>query len=195
MLGGSNFGELCGAALVLRFSQHIKTPLPWVRFDALALCVLWVLPFAHASNATTLAIALIPCMMLLSGAWAAGDVSLLAYIQSQLPEEEEDENTASQISPIGAVMGFLYASYILVSTGVVYGLGQLFDNFAARDAFFWVAGVGMTSFGALIFASTFIPRGSFKLNPSSKDLQASVITKTYSSRNDFFSNAPMEENG
>ena len=47
LLGGSNFGELCGAALVLRFSRHIKTPIPWVRFDALALGVLWVLPFAR----------------------------------------------------------------------------------------------------------------------------------------------------
>ena len=74
-------------------------------------------------------------MMVLSGAWAAGDVSLLAYlvscygllflwaciicfslmfngyIQSHFPEETDDEST-SKLSPIGAVMGFLYASYL-----------------------------------------------------------------------------------
>eukprot|EP00026_Physarum_polycephalum_P007360 Phypoly_transcript_07419.p1 GENE.Phypoly_transcript_07419~~Phypoly_transcript_07419.p1 ORF type:complete len:537 (+),score=55.41 Phypoly_transcript_07419:76-1611(+) len=177
LLGGSNFGELCGAALVLRFSRHVKTPIPWVRFDALALGVLWVLPFAKHNNATLLAIVLVPVMMVLSGAWAAGDVSLLAYIQSHFPEETDEGNT-SQISPIGAVMGFLYASYVLTSTMVYYGLGQAFDRYDPQEVFFWVSGVGFTCCGAIIFASSFIPHGSCKFNPDAADLLTTQISHT-----------------
>lgn len=171
LLGGSNFGELCGAALVLRFSKYVKSPLPWVRIDAVTLCVLWVFAYADASQATALACGLIPVMMVLSGAWAAGDVSLLAYIQSNLPEEEDESN---KVSPLGAVMGFLYASYVVISTLLIYGLGRVFDYFIAdgnvRGGFFWVAGVGITCFGVLIFASTFVPKGSFALNPDMSGL-------------------------
>ncbi|KAJ2915556.1 hypothetical protein MD484_g4859, partial [Candolleomyces efflorescens] len=36
IVGGSNFGELLGALSVLILSDHVPTPLPWLRFDALA---------------------------------------------------------------------------------------------------------------------------------------------------------------
>jgi len=149
-----------------------------VRFDAIALGVLWVLPFARHDNATLLALALVPVMMVLSGAWAAGDVSLLAYIQSHFPEETDEENT-SKLSPIGAVMGFLYASYVLTSTGVYYGLGRVFDRYDPQDAFFWVAGVGMSCCGVIVFASSFIPHGSWQFNPNAEDLLTSSITTAH----------------
>lgn len=71
LLGGSNFGELCGAALVLIVGSRIMTPLPWVRIDAMALSVLWVFPFAGnwISDSFTplkVALSLMPLMILLS---------------------------------------------------------------------------------------------------------------------------------
>ena len=87
-------------------SDDVPTPVPWLRFDAVAvsrlmicqntmltlslkLNLVWVL-FAFASVAT----AKVPgwawkvagCFMPISMGWAAGDVSLAAYIQSLLSE-------------------------------------------------------------------------------------------------------------
>jgi hypothetical protein len=45
MVGGSNLGELFGAAFVFIFTNTITTPMPWLRFDALALLILWYLPY------------------------------------------------------------------------------------------------------------------------------------------------------
>ena len=46
----------------------------------------------------------------ISFGWAAGDVSLAAYIQAALTREEKEDD---DISNLGAVMSFLYASYIV----------------------------------------------------------------------------------
>ena len=48
----------------------------------------------------------------ISFGWAAGDVSLAAYIQAALTREEKEDD---DISNLGAVMSFLYASYIVRS--------------------------------------------------------------------------------
>jgi len=46
----------------------------------------------------------------ISFGWAAGDVSLAAYIQASLARE--GEATTSGISTLGAVMSFLYVTYV-----------------------------------------------------------------------------------
>jgi len=43
MVGGSNLGELLGALCVLLFTDGIPTPMPWLRFDAAALLLVWFL--------------------------------------------------------------------------------------------------------------------------------------------------------
>lgn len=45
MVGGSNCGELLGAAFVFLFTNLITTPMPWLRIDALTLLILWYLPY------------------------------------------------------------------------------------------------------------------------------------------------------
>jgi hypothetical protein len=45
MVGGSNFGELLGALSVALFTNAVPTPLPWLRLDAVALQLVWILPF------------------------------------------------------------------------------------------------------------------------------------------------------
>ena len=179
LLGGSNFGELIGAAMVLLFSAKIITPLPWVRVDALALHVLWILPCGQSilanSSLTPLQFAwcLMPIMVLLSSGWAAGDVSLSAFIQTQLNSLPQAQ-LKQVASPLGAVMAFLYSLYIIMFTILAPLSGMLFDSFAARNeisrGLFWVVGVAIAIFcGTIIFLSTFIPRGSFALNPTIVD--------------------------
>jgi hypothetical protein len=45
MVGGSNFGELLGALSVALFTNVVPTPLPWLRLDAVALQLVWILPY------------------------------------------------------------------------------------------------------------------------------------------------------
>lgn len=102
MVGGSNFGELLGAMFVFLFTQAVRTPMPWLRLDAILLLVLWYIPFwypptGRLSDAWVVAGSFIP----VSFGWAAGDVSLAAYIQASLARVESQ---TTHVSALGAVM-------------------------------------------------------------------------------------------
>ena len=45
MLGGSNFGELCGAGVLLLFAKRVKKPTIWITLDSLFLNLMWIFPF------------------------------------------------------------------------------------------------------------------------------------------------------
>jgi MFS family permease len=47
MVGGSNLGELFGAAFVFLFTNFVTTPMPWLRIDSLVLLILWYVPYWH----------------------------------------------------------------------------------------------------------------------------------------------------
>ncbi|KAF9111526.1 hypothetical protein BGX27_004784 [Mortierella sp. AM989] len=168
MVGGSNFGELLGALFVLFFARKIKTPLPWLRLDALALLIIWILPYSYPNKdealgfAWTLAAIWVP----VSFGWAAGDVSLAAYIQSALAKIERPDD---KVSPLGAVMAFLYVTYIVLYAVVGFGLGKVLDANTVGDdirpGLVYVAGVVYSVVCVIILLATFIPKGSFALNP------------------------------
>jgi hypothetical protein len=85
IIGGSNFGEFCGALCVVFLTKKIRSPLVWLRFDCLLLLIVWYIPFYNPSsisitNAWIIALSFIPF-----GFGASGDdVSLNAHIQSSL---------------------------------------------------------------------------------------------------------------
>lgn len=169
MVGGSNFGELLGALFVFMFTNMVHTPIPWLRIDALALLIVWYLPFWYppkndVGQAWIVAATFLP----ISFGWAAGDVSLAAYIQASLARiESETQN----VSALGAVMAFLYSSYIVTYAIASVSLGTYIDRVSDRNnenirpAILNVAGVQFTIIFALVLASTFVPKGAFSLNP------------------------------
>jgi MFS family permease len=186
MVGGSNFGELLGALFVFLFTNLIPTPIPWLRLDALLLLIVWYLPYwwppvGRVQDAWVVAATFIP----VSFGWAAGDVSLAAYIQALLQRKESEDN---DVSPLGAVMAFLYCTYIVIyaissstigryidrigaentndfSEGIVAAPGYPDNYINTRPAVQNIAGVQFTIIAAVIIAATFIPKGSFSLNP------------------------------
>lgn len=168
MVGGSNFGELLGALFVLFFANKIKTPLPWLRLDALGLLLIWILPYSYPDStkylqyAWTLAAIWIP----VSFGWAAGDVSLAAYIQSALAAIEKPDD---KVSPLGAVMAFLYSFYIILYAVLGYLLGRVLDSAHGkgdiRKGMIYVGGTMYTVVCVILFLATFIPKGAFALNP------------------------------
>lgn len=169
MLSASNFGELLGALLVLKLVKCVKTPIPWIRVDAIMMFVIWSLVYIGDSSEPWKSIGiLIPLIIPVSLGWSAGDVSLLAHIQSKLSDSSiNDENTNQHQSKsddtrkLNAVMGFLYTTYIFFITFIANGFGVLFDKFKKsnqpREGLFYVAGITMSILAVIIFVSTFIP--------------------------------------
>lgn len=104
----------------------------------------------------------------ISFGWAAGDVSLAAYIQASLARMESRTNN---VSALGAVMAFLYSTYIVIYAITSPLLGRYIDKISKRnkgnisEAFKNIAGVQFTIIAILILAATFIPRGALSFNP------------------------------
>ncbi|KAF9120354.1 hypothetical protein BGW39_011483 [Mortierella sp. 14UC] len=170
MVGGSNFGELLGALFVLFFAKTVKTPIPWLRLDAFGLLIVWILPFAYPEPAKALSFAwtIAAIWIPVSFGWAAGDVSLAAYIQSSLSQLEKPDD---KVSPLGAVMAFLYSFYIVIYAILNPTLGRYIDSVLAANnkdihpALINVGGVLYTVVCVTLLAATFIPKGSFAFNP------------------------------
>lgn len=88
--------------------------------------LVWVVPFLpvvrqNVSSAWKLAGIFVP----VSFGWAAGDVSLAAYIQSTLAKLE---NKDKDVSALGAVMAFLYVTYIVLYAVISTLLGRWVDS-------------------------------------------------------------------
>lgn len=173
MVGGSNFGELLGALSVLLFTNVIHTPMPWLRLDALMLLIVWYIPFWHppsgrVGDAWVVAATFAP----ISFGWAAGDVSLAAYIQASLSRLESKNKN---VSALGAVMAFLYSFYIVTYAILGTFLGQYLDSVYnrsggnnggdIRQGLFYTTGVQFSIVCGLVLAATFVPRGSLAFNP------------------------------
>lgn len=174
MVGGSNLGELLGALCVLLLTNKIQTPMPWLRLDALMLLIVWYIPFwrpvsGEVGQAWIVAATFAP----ISFGWAAGDVSLAAYIQASLARLESKNKN---VSALGAVMAFLYSFYIVTYAisgtllgryldGVYNKSGGNSDGGEIRDGLLFTAGVQMTIISVLVLAATFVPRGALAFNP------------------------------
>lgn len=109
---------------------------------------------------------------MISFGWAAGDVSLGAYIQSKLSDREDNHT-----SPLSAIMAFLYSSYLVtffilnIAMGNVYDVYKKSDPETIRLMFIYIAGVLFTVCSFIIILSTFIPRGSCACFPDSDSEQ------------------------
>ncbi|KAF8651041.1 hypothetical protein AX16_004904 [Volvariella volvacea WC 439] len=179
IIGGSNLGELFGALLVFVLSDHITTPLPWLRLDAVTLNIAWVLyAFSGIVRPNGLRPDNVPvlwawrtaaCFFPMSLGWAAGDVSLSAYIQSHLPTNEASNGRG--ISALGSIVAFLYVAFIALYATLGAGLGEIVDNYAKghdddiTEPLKGVAGIQYSVCYGIIFIATFVPAGSWTWNP------------------------------
>ena len=146
----------------------MKSPLLWVRIDAIALLVMWYIPFYNPPvndirHAWLIAATLIP----VGFASAVGDISLDSYIQSSLTRLESKNK---DVSPLGAVMAFLYSTYIIIHSIANPFLGRYIDKAYNRtehvhSALLFTVAVQLTISFSIMFASTFVPKGSFGCNP------------------------------
>lgn len=69
----------------------------------------------------------------LSFGWAAGDVSLVAYVQSQLQNQEGSGGAYDGISQLSAVMSCLYSTYIVLYAIMSPVLGNYIDRVYNRE--------------------------------------------------------------
>ncbi|KAL1957127.1 hypothetical protein VTO42DRAFT_6385 [Malbranchea cinnamomea] len=169
IVGGSNLGELLGAAFVFLFTNLVTTPIPWIRLDAVMLLVVWYLPFWNPPpNDVRYAWIVAATFLPVSFGWAAGDVSLAAYIQATLSRVEP---RTKNVSALGAVMACLYTIYIVVYAIASPLLGRyidgVFDAHAGEihTALRHVAGLQYSILAAVILAATVVPQGAWSWNP------------------------------
>ncbi|KAJ3163404.1 hypothetical protein HDU88_006355 [Geranomyces variabilis] len=184
LVGGSNFGELCGAAFVFLFTNAIRTPLPWLRLDAVTLSIGWAFykrtPEGFGVSPLATAWIMAAILVPVSFGWAAGDVSLSAFVQSHVSRLKRK----SSVSPLGSVMAFLYCTYIVIYAIANPVIGKWLDNMvkdetklaggnaklgelaAAEQYFKIIGGIMFSCLGVVIFAATFLPKGSWAFNPS-----------------------------
>lgn len=173
MVGGSNMGELLGALVVFLFNNYVQTPMPWLRLDSLFLLIVWYIPFWRPPrNDVGQAWLVAATFMPISFGWAAGDVSLAAYIQACLARLESKNKN---VSALGAVMAFLYSFYIVTYAVLGTFLGRYLDGVynatggsdggSISGGLVYTAGVQFTIICVLVFASTFVPEGAVAFNP------------------------------
>ncbi len=133
------------------------------------LFIIWYIPFYNPSsisvkNAWIIALSFIPF-----GFGSAGDdVSLNAYVQSSLSQPQLKDK---EVSSLSSVMAFLYSTYIILYAILNPLLGKYIDQVynikqTIRPALIFTADVQITIIAFIVFISTFIPKGSFKFNPS-----------------------------
>lgn len=198
LVGGSNLGELLGAFIVLVVGGWCETPIPWVRLDALLLGLVWILPFYGRgfNGIKTIPVSevwkLVPVIIPISMAWAAGDVGLVSFIQASLgaPDQDEDHpalhydsdeldnfhpdtksQSRSRVNPLGAVMACLYSIYIILFSVLSPILGRFADDTSGAGAHRTVLALGGIQYSiiaAVLVASTFVMRGSGAWNPKMK---------------------------
>ncbi|MCJ1366633.1 hypothetical protein MMC16_005763 [Acarospora aff. strigata] len=174
MVAGSNLGELFGAGFIFLFTRLIKTPIPWLRLDALLLLALWFLPSWYPpAGQVKYAWMIFGILIPISFGWAAGDVSVTAYIQASLARVESE---TKNVSALGSVMAFLYSTYIVIYAVSSPLLGQYVDRVYhqtggtegggdVHGAILNIAGFQFTILAACILIASFVPRGAFSLNP------------------------------
>ncbi|CAF5142477.1 unnamed protein product, partial [Rotaria sp. Silwood1] len=165
-------GELLGAFFVLFLSKSIHNPIPWLRLSAIVLIIIWYIPYCYPpmnniKYAWIVALTFIP----ISFGWSASDITLAAHIQSSMTRLE---STYEEVSVLGAVMSFLYSSYIIIYAIANPFLGKYIDRIykthgTIRPALVYTAGVQFTLIMGIVLASTFIPAGAFSLNPKIED--------------------------
>lgn len=82
MTAFSNLGELVGALFVFLLIKHIRSPIPWLRLDAVMMPAIWILAYVGDPERPWESIGILaPVIVVVSFGWAAGDVSLLSMIQ------------------------------------------------------------------------------------------------------------------
>jgi hypothetical protein len=132
---GSNLGELTGAAFVFFNLRILATPLPTVRWDALVLNFSWlyyntVTPSSCMCDPANAAGIMAAIMFFISAGWAAGDVSISAYIQSNIPKIKTPGVRIANALP--SVMSFLYVLTIVIYAVISPSIGVWVDEFESK---------------------------------------------------------------
>jgi hypothetical protein len=124
IISASNFGELLGAALLLKAlsAAQEKNSKPsryrWIPLMAAGTLATWSLSLPGGLSA------ILPLFFLMSLTWAANDIGVSSYFQSRLPNESA-----------GKALGFLMAAELGLIMAVSYLMGFMFDFLPTRAVF------------------------------------------------------------
>jgi hypothetical protein len=134
LLGSINFGEFIGALIVFLLGARITRIFLCTQIYAVLLNIYWFFPFLITEEPLHFALAMILPLVLLNAGFSSNDVTMLSYIQSSFPEDDEEDKEAQtkkskQLAKLPSVMGFLYTSYAVLAAVSVIGTGRLFYHY------------------------------------------------------------------
>ncbi|MBI5242372.1 MAG: MFS transporter [Elusimicrobia bacterium] len=133
IVSASNFGELVGAALLLKALSSAQdrklkpSRYRWIPLMALGTLAVWSLSMPGGL------LFVLPLIFFMSVTWAANDISMTSYFQSRLPNESA-----------GKAVGFLMAAELGLIMVFSYLLGFLFD-FLPAPLVFLAVNIGLTA--------------------------------------------------
>lgn len=154
-LGSANVGEMIGAIFHLTLGPRVKEFFWWTRGYAFFLNIFWFFPFIYTDTPLTFALAMIPPIACLNAGWSSSDISILSYIQSSFPEDEENPDN----NKLPAVIGFLYTLFSLTAAVLSFAIGEVLDVFLVqnrlREGFIYLPATWLSAMSVLIMIVTF----------------------------------------
>ncbi|KAJ3287919.1 hypothetical protein HK104_008403 [Borealophlyctis nickersoniae] len=156
-VGLCSAGEVVGAGLVVVLNSKVHTPIPWLRFLSVTLLITWLAQLSFFFDLWALVIAI--TVLVFNLGWVPADISTLSYIQSQ----PFDDSSSAPISTLAAVATTLYIPAVLLQAGIAAAVG-ITGNFL-------VLASALTGAAVVVFAASFVPKGSRAVNPRLQDFE------------------------
>ena len=186
IVGSSNFGELIETLFMFLFINLML--LSWLCLHFIMLLMMWYLPFWHSPSGNVTYVWIVLALFApISLSWAVDDVSLAAYIQAMLATRNVSSLETGNVSSLGAVMSFLYLTYIVIYAVASPTLGHYINKAYAQtgrelDGHIQsiiqnIAGMQFSVLFLVIFISTFILSSIFALNPNIHMNEENLKTK------------------
>jgi hypothetical protein len=124
LLASVDFGEFCGAIILLIFGSKVPTILLWTRLFGVFLNIYWLFPFVVVENSIDFVFAVMPLIIIHNACFSTNDVSMLSYIQASFPEDEKNPEN----DKLSKVIGFLYTTFVICASLSTVGIAIFYDD-------------------------------------------------------------------
>jgi len=118
LLASVDFGEFCGAVILLIFGSKVPTILLWTRLYGVFLNIYWLFPFVVMENPIEFVFAVMPLLLVHNACFSTNDVSMLSFIQSSFPEDTKNPEN----DKLSKAIGFLYTAFVVSAATSTVGI-------------------------------------------------------------------------
>lgn len=167
---GPSLGVLLGSLLVI-CSGCIRTPMPWMRFDAASFLLFWILPFWYLcqesfGSVMIMVAFLVPVSFGYGVAQSIVGTYVIEIVMRIEPRPLQGYSTRG-------ILAFLLCVETSLYTVIRFPLDTYLDSASDdrdnHERMFWAISLQYTLVGIIAFAATFVPRGEDARRPIIRD--------------------------